>query len=81
MQVRPIKSEDDYRRALDRVDLLWGSGIDTPEGDELDLWITLVEMHEMRHYPVAPPDPVDAIKFRMEQMDLSNADISYIYIH
>jgi HTH-type transcriptional regulator/antitoxin HigA len=47
----------------------------TTEGDELDLLVTLVELHEMKHYPITPPDPIDAIKFRMEQMGLTNADM------
>ena len=49
--------------------------MDTPEGDELDLLVTLVESYEMKHYPIAPPDPVDAIKFRMEQMGITKADM------
>ena len=54
---------------------LWGAKKDTPEGDELDLLVTLVESYEMKHYPIAPPDPIDAIKFRMEQMGMTNADM------
>lgn len=75
MNIRPIKTEQDYNDAIDRIEDLWGSKVDTPEGDELDLLITLVEAFEMKHYPIAPPDPIDAIKFRMEQMGLTNADI------
>jgi HTH-type transcriptional regulator/antitoxin HigA len=75
MEIRPIKTEQDYQMAMARIDVLWGSGKDTPPGDELDLLVTLVESYEIRHYPIAPPDPVDAIKFRMEQMGLTNADM------
>ena len=75
MDIRPIKTEQDYRDAMNRIDILWGSKKDTPEGDELDLLITLVESYEMKHYPIAPPDPIDAILFRMEQMGMTKADM------
>ncbi len=75
MEIRPIKTEHDYDSALDRIKELWGSGIDTPEGDELDLLVTLVESYEMKHYPISSPDPIDAIKFRMEQMGMTRADM------
>ena len=75
MIIRPIKTEQDYYNTINRIEVLWGSKIDTPEGDELDLLITLVESYEMKNFPIAPPDPIDAIKFRMEQMNLSNEDM------
>ena len=75
MDIRPIKTERDYHAAINRIEELWGVKIDTPEGDEFDLLVTLVESYEMKHYPIAPPDPIDAIKFRMEQMELTNADM------
>ena len=75
MDIRPIKTEQDYRDAMNRIDILWGSKKDTPEGDELDLLITLVESYEMKYYPIAPPDPIDAILFRMEQMGMTKADM------
>jgi len=75
MDIRPIKSEQDYKSAISRIEELWGAKMDTPEGDELDLLITLVESYEMKHYPIAPPDPIDAIKFRMEQMGMTSADM------
>lgn len=75
MNIRIIKTEQDYNSSINRVEELWGAKKDTPEGDELDLLITLVESYEMKHYPIAPPDPIDAIKFRMEQMDLTKADM------
>lgn len=75
MDVRPIKNEQDYTNAISRIELLWGSKKDTLEGDELDILVTLVESYEMIHYPIAPPDPVDAIKFRMAQMGMTNADM------
>ena len=75
MDIRPIKTEQDYNNSVKRIEKLWGSKKDRAEGDELDLLITLVESYEMKHYPIAPPDPIDAIKFRMEQMDLTKADM------
>jgi HTH-type transcriptional regulator/antitoxin HigA len=75
MNIRPIKSDNDYNNALIRIEKLWGARKDTLEGDELDLLVTLVESYEMKTYPIAPPDPIDAIKFRMEQMGLSQADM------
>lgn len=75
MEIRPIKTEQDYNSALKRIEELWGAKKDTPKGDELDLLVTLVESYEMKHYPVAPPDPIDAIKFRMEQMGMTNDDM------
>jgi HTH-type transcriptional regulator/antitoxin HigA len=76
MEIRPIKTERDYNESIKRIDELWGSKKDTPQGDELDLLITLVESYEMKHYPIAPPDPVDAIKFRMEQMGMTKTDLA-----
>jgi HTH-type transcriptional regulator / antitoxin HigA len=75
MNIRPIKTEEDYYKAINRIEELWGAKMDTLEGDELDLLVTLVESYELKHYPIAPPDPIDAIKFRMEQMGLTKADM------
>ena len=79
MEIRPIKTEQDYNTSIRRIEVLWGAKKDTPQGDKLDLLVTLVESYEMKHFPIAPPDPVDAIKFRMEQMDMTKADmVQYI---
>ena len=79
MEIRPIKTEQDYYTSIRRIEVLWGAKNDTPQGDELDLLVTLVESYEMKHYPIAPPDPVEAIKFRMEQMGMTKADmVQYI---
>ena len=75
MEIRPIKNEKDYNDSIRRIEELWGAKKDTQQGDELDLLVTLVESYEMKHYPIAPPDPVDAIKFRMEQMGMTRADM------
>jgi HTH-type transcriptional regulator/antitoxin HigA len=79
MDIRPIKTEQDYISSIHRIEELWGAKKDTPQGDELDLLVTLVESYEIKHYPIAPPDPIDAIKFRMEQMGITKADmVQYI---
>lgn len=75
MEIRPIKTEDDYNKAIKRIEQLWGAKKDTLKGDELDLLSTLVEAYEIKHYPIAPPDPIDAILFRMEQMEISKTDM------
>lgn len=75
MEIKPIKTEQDYQTAIARIEELWGAERNTPEGDEFDLLVTLVESYELKHFPIAPPDPIDAIKFRMEQMGLTKADM------
>ena len=67
MDIKPIKGEADYERALHRVEVLWDSPEGSPESDELDILATLIEAYEREHYPVDLPDPIEAIKFRLEQ--------------
>jgi HTH-type transcriptional regulator / antitoxin HigA len=76
MKIKPIKNEEDYKEAIQRIESLWGSKKDTTEGDEFDLLVTLVEAYEINHFPIAPPDPIDAIKFRMEQMEMTKTDMA-----
>lgn len=76
MVIRPIKTKRDYEAALRRVDQLMDAKPNRAEGDELDILATLVEAYEKKHYLVLPPDPVEAIKFRMEQLGLSRADLA-----
>ena len=76
MKIQPIKNERDHEDALREIDRLWDSKPNTPEGDRLDLWVTLVEAYEAKHHAVPPPDPIEAIKFRMEQLGLSKSDIA-----
>lgn len=70
-----IKNETDYEAALCRIDALMDTDPDTPEGDELELLVTLVELYEKKAYPIDLPDPIEAIKFRMEQMGLKQKDL------
>jgi HTH-type transcriptional regulator/antitoxin HigA len=73
--VRPIRSKKDYEAALKEVERLWGAKLGTPEGDRLDVLATLIDVYETTHYPMDPPDPVEAIKFRMEQQGLTRKDL------
>ena len=75
MDIRPIKTESDYEEALARIAELMGAKLNSPEGDELDVLSTLVDVYESRHFPIEPADPVDAILFRMEQEGLDRKDL------
>jgi len=75
MNIKPIKTEEDYKFALARVSELMNAEINTPQGDELDVLATLIENYEAKHYVITPPDPIEAIKFRMEQMGLEHQDL------
>jgi len=74
-ELRPIRTKADYNRALADVERLWGATGGTPEGDRLDVLATLIDAYETEHYPMDPPDPVEAIKFRMEQQGLTRKDL------
>jgi HTH-type transcriptional regulator / antitoxin HigA len=76
--VRPIRSKRDYGAALKDVENLWGAKAGTPEGDRLDVLATLIDAYEAQHYPMDPPDPIEAIKFRMEQQGLTRRDLEEI---
>jgi HTH-type transcriptional regulator / antitoxin HigA len=67
MEIRPIRTKGDHAAALQRIEQLWGSAQGTAAGDELDVLVTLVDAFERVHYPVDLPDPIEAIKFRLEQ--------------
>lgn len=76
MEIKPIKTEKDYNTAIQRIEALWGAKRNSPEGDEMDLLCTIVEAYEIKHYPILPPDPIDAILFRMEQMNMTKSDMA-----
>ena len=78
VSVSPIRNETDYEAALARVGVLWGSAPDTPEGDELDVLLPLVDAWEEEHHSIETPDPVEAIRFRMEQLGLERSDLNEI---
>ena len=75
MDITPIRSEADYESALERIEEIWDAESGTPESDELDVLSILVEDYEEKHYPIPPPDPIEAIKFRMEQMGMTRKDL------
>jgi len=78
MNVKVIKTEEDYQQALKQLEKIFDSPIDSTEGDEADLLGLLIEKYEEEHYPIGPPDPIEAIKFRMEQMDMNKSDLAKI---
>ena len=75
MNVTPIKTTRDYDRALRRIERLMDAKPDTKKGDELDVLTTLVEAYEAKHHAICPPDPVEAIKFRMDQLGMTRKDL------
>jgi len=75
MDIKPIKSEADYRATLKEIESLMMAKANTPEGERLDVLTTLVEAYEAKNYPLDLPDPVEAIKFRMEQSGLTPKDL------
>jgi HTH-type transcriptional regulator/antitoxin HigA len=76
MTIKPIKTERDHQQALKEIERLWDAKPRTAAGDRLDVLVTLVEVYEQKHYKLAPPDPVEAIKFRMDQLGLKAADLA-----
>lgn len=76
--VKPIRSEKDYEAAMTEVESLWGSKSGTTKGDRLDVLATLIEAWEAANYPMDQPDPIEAIKFRMEQQGLTRKDLEGI---
>lgn len=78
MNIRPIRNEQDYKAALKEVSLLFENPPDpnTPEGEQFEVMLTLIESYESKHFPVELPDPVEAVKFRMEQSGLTVRDLT-----
>jgi HTH-type transcriptional regulator / antitoxin HigA len=74
-ELKPIRTKADYKTALAEVERLWGARSGTPKGDRLDVLATLIDAYEARHYPMDPPDPIEAIQFRMEQLGLTRKDL------
>lgn len=74
-ELKPIRTEADYDAALAEVESLWGAKSGTPDGDRLDVLATLIEVYEAKNYPMDPPDPIEAIRFRMEQQGLTRRDL------
>src|SRR5262245_59323142 len=75
MDIKPIRTSKDHKAALAEVERLWEAKPGTPEHDQLDVLATLIEAYEAKHHPIPPPDPVEAIRFRMDQLDLDRKDL------
>jgi HTH-type transcriptional regulator/antitoxin HigA len=75
MDIKPIKNERDYRRVMREIDLLMDANPDTPDGDRLDILVTLAEAWEQKHHAIEAPDPIKAIEFAMEQRGLNRRDL------
>lgn len=75
MEIQPVKNESSYRAALAAIEGLMMARRDTPEGDRLDVLVTLVQAYEAKHHPIDPPDPIEAIKFRMDQSGMGVKDL------
>jgi HTH-type transcriptional regulator/antitoxin HigA len=75
MKLKPIKSEKDYRNALVRLDVIFDAPIDSKEGDEAEILSLLIENYENEHYPIEAPDPIEAIKIRMEELNMRQKDL------
>lgn len=75
MNLRPIKTANDYRNALERLEMIFDAPLDTKEGDEAEILSLMIEHYENEHYPIAAPDPIEAIKIRMEELNLRQKDL------
>ena len=75
MNIKPIRTESDYRLTLARLELIFDAEMGTPDSDEADILGLMVDEYEKKHYPIDAPDPIDAIKIRMEEMQLKQLDL------
>lgn len=75
MNIKPIKTEADYRDSLKKLELIFDAVIGTPESDEADILGLMIDEYEKKHYPIEAPDPIEAIKIRMEEMHLKQIDL------
>lgn len=75
MNVKPIKSDKDYRNALERLEVIFDAPVDTTEGDEAEILSLVIENYENKHYPIELPDPIEAIKIRMEELNMRQKDL------
>ncbi len=78
MTLKLIKTKNDYKQALERLETIFDAKRGSAEGDELELLSLLIEKYETQHFPVSLPDPIEAIKFRMEQMGYNQADLAKV---
>lgn len=78
MNLKPIRTRKDYQKALDRLEVIFDAKKGTDEGDELEILGILIEQYENQHFPIDLPDPIEAIKFRMEQMGYTQTDLARV---
>lgn len=76
MNIKPIRTKHDYTNALKRIDELWNAKAGTPRGDELEILSTLIEAYENEHHAIEAPDPIEAIKFRLDQMSITREELA-----
>lgn len=75
MELKPIKSDTDYRNALNRLEVIFDASMESKEGDEAEILSLLIENYENEQYPILPPDPIEAIKIRMEELNMRQKDL------
>ncbi|MCD4745727.1 MAG: helix-turn-helix domain-containing protein [Bacteroidales bacterium] len=78
MYIKVLKTKEDYSQALNRLDKIFHTPIDSIEGDEAELLSVLIEKYEDEHYPIEAPDPIEAIKFRMEQINMTKKELAEV---
>jgi len=79
MDIKPIRSEKEYRQTLSRMELLFDSAVGTTESDEANILALLIDDYEQKHYSIEAPDPIEAIKIRMEEMGLKQKDLVQVF--
>lgn len=79
MNIKPIKDEKDYQNALNRLEEIFDAKMGTEQGDELEILSILIDNYENEHFPIEMPDPIEAIKFRMEQMGMKQKDLADVF--
>ena len=75
MEIHPIRNDRDHAKAVRQLEKVWGAAAGTREADAFEILVTLIDAYEAKHHPIDPPDPIEAIKFRMEQNGLTRADL------
>jgi HTH-type transcriptional regulator/antitoxin HigA len=78
MNLKPIKTDQDYQQALERLDIIFDAEKDSKEGDELEILGILIDQYEKENFPIDLPDPIEAIKFRMEQLGYNQTDLAHV---
>ena len=78
MEISPIKTEKNYKRALERLEEIFDAELGSKDGDELEILSILIEKYEKENFPIGMPDPIEAIKFRMEQLGMKQKDLAEV---